>query len=200
MTEAQIYDAVIPNGTTDFAFVVQTLRRQRVGWCVIGGLAVNTYVTPVYTADLALVVVASELGPVLDDLRAADFRVREFAFSTKAQRRAAPGQQGTHKLSVWFARPERYQPFVGRAGLRTLFGLDVPVASLPDLVQGKLWAWGAPTRRASKRAKDRLDLLRLAEAYPGEVEPLLPEELRAEAVANREQQARAEPSGWGDES
>ena len=52
MTEQEIYDGVIVNGTTDFVFVAETLRRHGTSWCVIGGLAVNSYVTPVYTADL----------------------------------------------------------------------------------------------------------------------------------------------------
>lgn len=42
-----------------------------------------------------------------------------------------------------------------------------------DLVRGKLWAAADPTRRASKRQKDRLDLTRLAESHPSIV-PLIP--------------------------
>ena len=40
------------------------------------------------------------------------------------------------------------------------------IASLEDVTQGKLWAYGDPNRRLSKRKKDELDLIRLAEAYP----------------------------------
>ena len=165
MTEAEIYDGVIMNGTTDFALVVETLRRHEARWCVIGGLAVNTYVEPVYTADLDLVVIADGLEAVLEDLRAADFRMREFPFSVNAQRRAGPAERAASKLMVQFTRPERYQAFVGRAALRPVFGRDVPVAALADVVQGKLWAWGDPARRESKRAKDEGDLRRLGEAY-----------------------------------
>ena len=93
MTEQEIYDGVIVNGTTDFSFVAGTLRRHGAGWCVIGGLAVNSYVTPVYTADLDLVVISTDLEPVLTDLRAADFRVKEFSFSINAQRRAGPDRK-----------------------------------------------------------------------------------------------------------
>jgi hypothetical protein len=42
----------------------------------------------------------------------------------------------------------------------------MPVASLMDVVQGKLWAATDPERRASKRAKDAADLIRLAESHP----------------------------------
>jgi hypothetical protein len=33
-------------------------------------------------------------------------------------------------------------------------------------IRGKVWAWQDATRRLSKRKKDELDLLRIAEAYP----------------------------------
>jgi hypothetical protein len=33
-------------------------------------------------------------------------------------------------------------------------------------MQGKVWAWNDPERRATKRKKDELDLMRIAEAFP----------------------------------
>ena len=194
MTEQEIYDGVIVNGTTDFIFVAETLRRHGASWCVIGGLAVNSYVTPVYTADLDLVVISNDLEPVLADLRAADFRVKEFPFSTNAQRRASRTEKASHMLMVQFTKPDRYQPFVERAVLRTIFGTEVPVASLLDLVQGKLWAWNDPSRRASKHGKDRTDLLRLGEAYP-EAFAMLPVELQEEI----KQRPGGNGDGWGDD-
>lgn len=50
------------------------------------------------------------------------------------------------------------------------------VARLEDIVQGKLWAYVDSRRRLSKRKKDELDLIRLAEAYP-ELKRLYPREL-----------------------
>ena len=194
MTEREIYDGVIMNGTEDFIFVAETLRRHGPGWCVIGGLAVNSYAAPVYTADLNLVVVAADLEPVLADLRAADFRVKEFPFSTNAQRRVGRTETSANMLMVQFTKPDRYQSFVERAALRPVFGIDVPVAALEDLVQGKLWAWSDATRRPSKHAKDESDLFRLAEAYP-QIISLLPAELRTK-IENR---SFTEDNGWGDD-
>ena len=194
MTEREIYDGVVVNGTKDFIFVAKTLYRHGAGWCVIGGLAVNAYAAPVYTADLDLVVVTTDLEPVLADLRAADFRVKEFPFSTNAQRRAGRTETSANMLMVQFTKPDRYQSFVERAVLRTIFGIDVPVAALEDLVQGKLWAWNDSTRRPSKHAKDESDLLRLGEAYP-EVILMLPMELRTKIEGRQ----FAEDNGWGDD-
>ena len=40
------------------------------------------------------------------------------------------------------------------------------VASLSDVLQGKLWAYSDPTRRQSKRQKDLADIARLIETHP----------------------------------
>jgi hypothetical protein len=53
----------------------------------------------------------------------------------------------------------------------------VKVAGLEDVTQGKLWAYSDPRRRLSKRKKDELDLIRLAEAYP-ELKSLYPAAIR----------------------
>jgi hypothetical protein len=49
----------------------------------------------------------------------------------------------------------------------------MPVACLADVVHGKLWAATDPARRASKRAKDSADLIRIADNHP-EVFGLVP--------------------------
>ena len=69
--------------------------------------------------------------------------------------------------------------------------MPMPVAALEDVVQGKLWAWADPTRRASKHAKDEGDLLRLGEAHP-HLRPLLPAELR-EKLERQDQTGRQWP-------
>lgn len=48
-----------------------------------------------------------------------------------------------------------------------VLGVRVRFACLEDVTRGKLWAYGDPRRRLIKRKKDELDLIRLAEAYPG---------------------------------
>ena len=56
--------------------------------------------------------------------------------------------------------------FPGRAAPRQVLGLTLPVASLDDLLQGKIWAATDPERRPTKRQKDLLDIARLIEKYP----------------------------------
>ncbi len=173
MTEQQIYDSFVMSGTDDFAFVVEVLRRQRASWCVIGGMAVNTYVSPVYTADLDIVVVTEELPPILEELRAADFRIKHFPHSVNVQRRAGPAGRSSHMLMVQFSTTPEYQSFFEGAELRPVLGMDVPVAGIEDLIRSKLAAWESPDRRYSKHVKDEADLVRLGESYP-HIRQLLP--------------------------
>ncbi len=58
-----------------------------------------------------------------------------------------------------------------------ILGIQVSVACLEDATRGKLWAYADPAQRLSKRKKDELDLIRLAEAYP-KLKALYPAELR----------------------
>jgi hypothetical protein len=68
---------------------------------------------------------------------------------------------------------ERYRAFPLRAVLAEMFGVPLPVASLEDLVQGKLWALADPERRASKKAKDKADLIRIC-VSPARIVSLIP--------------------------
>lgn len=72
----------------------------------------------------------------------------------------------------------RYSDFVNRAEIREVLGRRLPVASLEDLVDGKVCAASDPTRRASRRQKDLADLSRLIERYPALAERV-PRALRA---------------------
>lgn len=145
-------------GATDFVRVIEAC--EALGpYCLIGGLAVNCYVEPVYTLDADLVLVSSKLEEIATRLAAAGFVVEPHLHSINAK---APDSQ----LRIQFTTDERYQPFLARAVEGEVLGLRVKVACLEDITQGKLWAYADPDRRLSKRKKDELDLIRLAEAYP----------------------------------
>ena len=72
MTASEIYESVTNGGASDFAEVVAVLNRYK-PWCLIGGLAVNCYVEPVYTVDVDLVVVAANLERIGRELEPAGF-------------------------------------------------------------------------------------------------------------------------------
>ncbi len=169
MTASEVFEAVTGSGSSDFALVVSILNR-RGAWCLIGGLAVNCYVEPVYTLDADIVVAASELPAVKDELINAGFSVEAFPHSLNAR-------MPKSDLRIQFSLDPRYQEFVNDATIRDVLGQRVPVASLANVVRGKIWAWSDERRRLSKRKKDELDLIRILEAYP-DCRDLMPAEIR----------------------
>ena len=148
MTAVEAYELTTQGGATDFARLIEAC--ELFGpYCLIGGLAVNCYVEPVYTLDADIVVVGANL----------------------------PAQAPGSKLRIQFTTDQRYQAFPARSVEAEVLGLRARVARLEDVTQGKLWAYGDPRRRLSKRKKDELDLIRLAEAHP-ELKAAYPSELR----------------------
>ena len=156
-------------GATDFVRLIAAC--ESFGpYCLIGGLAVNCYVEPVYTLDADIVVIASGLPKLSLHLQEQGFRTEEHPHSLNA---LAPGSE----LRIQFTKDERYQAFLDRAVEAEVLGVRVRIACVEDITQGKLWAYGDQQRRLSKRKKDELDLIRLAEAYP-ELRSLYPRELQ----------------------
>lgn len=169
MTAREIYD-LARGGGNDFQAIVELLERLGEPWCLIGGLAVNAYAEPVYTTDADFVIIATQLEFVCAELAGLGFTISHH-FGVNAQ---LPGSS----LIVQFTTDPRYQDFLARAAPDEVLGVQCRVAALADLFQGKLWAAADPERRPTKRAKDELDLLRIADTYPKFL-PLLPTALRA---------------------
>ena len=168
MTASEIFESVTGSGSSDFASLVRILNEHR-PWCLIGGLAVNCYVEPVYTLDADIVVVSDALEAIKGQLSAAGFSLQEFPHSVNA---TMPGSE----LRIQFSLDPRYQEFVTDTEAREVLGEQVPVASLINVVRGKLWAWNDDARRPTKRKKDELDLMRILEAYP-ELRGMMPKEI-----------------------
>jgi hypothetical protein len=169
VTAREAYELTTRGGATDFARLIETCESSG-PYCLIGGLAVNCYVEPVYTLDADVVVIESNLPKVSARLREQGFRTEEHPHPANA---LAAGSQ----LRIQFTTDERYQAFPGRAVEAEVLGVRVRIACLEDVTRGKLWAYGDPRRRLSKRKKDELDLIRLAEAHP-ELRSLCPRELQ----------------------
>jgi hypothetical protein len=171
MTASEVFEAVTGSGSSDFATLVGILDR-RGSWCLIGGLAVNCYVEPVYTLDADVVVIASELPAIKNELIQRGFSVEAFPHSLNAQMAGSD-------LRIQFSLDPRYQDFLAETTVREVLGQQVPVASLSNIVRGKTWSWSDERRRLSKRKKDELDLIRILEKYP-EVGDLMPAEIRGQ--------------------
>lgn len=170
MTERQFYDWQTAGGGGDVMLLVRILEEHELSWCVISGLAVNHWAEePIATADVDLVIAAEGVEVALAALEEAGFRAERFQWSINLR--------GHSKVSVQISTESVYRDFPKRAAAADIHGILMRVASLEDTLAGKLLAWRDPQRRASKRQKDWLDILRLTEAHP-ELRDSLPEDAK----------------------
>ena len=158
MRALQFWKAVTVDRSDLLERTIDLLNASGVRWCVIGGVAVNAYTDPVITLDFDLVVAMDDLARI-EELFAADYKVQRFAHSLNV---SAPGSN----LRVQFQTDPRYTSFPERATIRDVLGLMLPVASLEDVLTGKIWAALETGRRPTKRQKDYLDIARLVERFP----------------------------------
>ncbi len=127
-------------------------------YCVIGGQAVNAYAEPVVSLDLDLTLAPGEIER-LGALFGPPIRMERFEPSVHL---SAPDSDLRIQLQV----DSRYDEFPTRAEMREVLGHRLPVASLEDVLRGKVWAASDSSRRASKRQKDLADISRLLEGRP----------------------------------
>ena len=138
--------------------LIGLLSEQQIRYCVIGGQGVNAYAEPLVSLDLDLVVAVDQMEEV-ERLLASRFHLERFPHSLNV---SETGSQ----LRVQIQTDPRYFDFPSRSAEQEVLGLRLPVASLEDVLSGKIWAAQDPERRASKRRKDLLDIERLVEAHP----------------------------------
>ncbi len=168
MRSTQFWKTVTLDEANLLESFVSVLDETGVSYCVVGGQAVNAYVEPLVSLDLDLVVAVEQL-PDLEKTLLERYRVERFPHSLNV---SAPSSD----LRIQIQTDPRYFAFVERASPRSVLGLTLPVASLPDVLQGKIWAALDPNGRASKRQKDLADIARIVEARP-EMRGAVPAEL-----------------------
>jgi len=139
-------------------------------YCLIGGLAVNAYVDPVVSLDLDIVVSVEDVEAVCAMLVKGGLKVERFEHSVNV---SSPDSD----LRIQLQTDYRYQEFLVNARVSNVLGYKMSVASLEDVLRGKVWAYSDKDRRRSKRQKDLADILRIMETYP-ELEKGVPESIR----------------------
>lgn len=149
--------------------LLDILESQRIEYCVIGGLAVNAYVEPVVSLDLDIVVIASALENLVAYVKKS-FKVEKFTHSYNL---SSPKSDLRIQLQI----DSRYQEFIPRSSLKKVMGYKMKIASLEDILQGKIWAYSDEQRRGSKRQKDLADIFRILESYP-KLKNKLPESIK----------------------
>lgn len=147
--------------------LIAFLREHKIQFCVIGGQAVNAYVEPLVSLDLDLVAQIESIESLLEQR----FVLKRYPHSLNI---TIPGAD----VSVQIQTDERYSSFLEHAATRTVLGMELPIASIEDVLQGKIWAFLEPEHRGSKRQKDLADIARILENYPN-LRDQVPQEIRA---------------------
>jgi hypothetical protein len=155
--QALAFWKAVAHDQSNFLERLIALLQHAIRYCVIGGQGVNAYAEPLVSLDLDLVVAVDQLG-VAEEMLAHEFQVERFPHSLNI---SAPGSQ----LRVQIQTDARYFAFPDRSSPAEVLGLHLPVASIEDLLDGKIWA-ALDHERPSKRRKDLLDIERLIEAHP----------------------------------
>jgi predicted nucleotidyltransferase len=148
--------------------LIELLKKNNIRFCVIGGQAVNAYAEPLVSLDLDLAVAVEQIDEV-EALFKKHFVVKRFPHSLNV---TIPDSD----VRVQIQTDKRYSSFLERAFPRVILGMELPVASVEDVLQGKVWAVLDSERPGSKRQKDLADIARILENYP-QLRSLVPEEI-----------------------
>jgi hypothetical protein len=160
----------VANDKNDFLQTfLDILERESVSFCIVGGLAVNAYTEPVVSLDLDVVVATDQLNNLISILEKNCSVTRHFNTINITK----PSSDFRIQLQL----DQRYQPFIERAIRQKVLGYELPVATIEDVLQGKIWAATDETRRRSKRQKDLSDIIRLIETRKDLI-ALVPEKLK----------------------
>jgi hypothetical protein len=173
MLAQDFWRAVVADQTDFLNRVIGLLTANGIRFCVLGGQGVNAYAEPVVSLDLDIVIAVDQLSKA-EQLLGREFKAERFPHSINV---SAAGSD----LRVQIQTDPRYEKFLLGATSRQILGLGLPVASVEDILQGKIWAVLDPGRRASKRQKDLADIARLIEAYP-HLQDRIPSEILARLI------------------
>jgi hypothetical protein len=158
MQAAEFYRAVTMDESDLFGRLLDTLENEHIAYCLVGGQGVNAYVSPLISLDLDFAIASDDLERALKILQS-QFTITRFANTINL---TSPSSG----IRAQIQADPRYFDFVSRAERREVFGREVSVAAIEDLLQGKVWAASDRDRRPSKRQKDLADIARIVESFP----------------------------------
>ena len=163
----------IANGKKDIIqLLLDILSKTHSQYCIIGGLAINAYTEPVVSLDLDIVASSENLKDIRQAAIENNLKVEEFEHSINLA-------SNDSDLRIQLQTDSRYQKFVSSAQEREVLGYKMKVASIENVLQGKIWAYMDKDRRKSKRQKDLADIFRIIEKYP-QLKSSLPQSIQEE--------------------
>lgn len=160
---------IISNGHEDIVqMFLDLLNDNEISFCVIGGLGVNAYVEPVVSLDLDIVIISDGIEQLINKAEK-HFKIERFSHSVNLS-------NPNSDLRIQIQTDPKYQEFINRATEKDVMGYNMKVATVEDILRGKIWAYSDKQRRNSKRQKDLADIFRIIEEYP-ELKKLIPDSM-----------------------
>jgi len=172
MTSKKFFNELTNSKSDVVQLFLDDLERLKIDYCVNDDLAVNAYAEPVASLDLDLVLTIEDVNKLLEHITQpkGNFSVTKFPHSINLQ---SPDSD----LCIQIQTDVKYQSFIKNTSVREVFGYKMKVASLEDLLKGKIWDYSDEERRKSKRQKDLADIMRLVETHP-HLYNLIPEDIK----------------------
>lgn len=170
MTQKEFFRKVTNQKKDLLEEFTEILKKRKIPFCIIGGLAVNAYAEPVVSLDLDTVIIIKCLSKLLTILKK-KYKVKKYPNSVNI---TCPYSD----LRIQIQTDPRYQKFIPKAKYKNVLGYKLPVATIEDVLRGKIWAVEDKTRRASRRQKDLSDILRLIEVKKSLIK-LIPTSLKS---------------------
>ena len=168
---AKDFTKAVSNGEVDIIqMLLDIITQIETPYCIIGGLGVNAYADPVVSLDLDIVIVARRLEELCAKAVEAGLQIERFEHSINLS-------SSKSDLRIQLQTDARYQEFISRAKRKNVLGYEMMVATMENVLKGKLWAYVNQTKRKSKRQKDLADITRLVETHP-DLLKLLPDSVQ----------------------
>lgn len=155
MTAFQFFKTTTADRSNLIDRLLRLLQDNNIRYCVVGGIAVSAYAEPLVGLEFEVVVANYQLGR-FESLLASTFLVRR---NSRTIEITALGSD----VSVNVFTETRYADFVERATMKDVLGMTLPVASVEDVLRGKVWLYQDSARKKSKRLNDLADITRLIE-------------------------------------
>lgn len=169
MNERQFFNAVTDSKEDILYKFLNILNKNKISYCVLGGVALNAYCEPILTLDFDCVVSSSQLERLKNILKKEGFKFKSHPHTWELTSKNSD-------LRIQIQRNGRYQDFIDNAKELKVLGYKMKIAKKEDLLRGKIWAYKDKKRNVIKREKDLLDIKRLVKKYPS-LKKQLPKEI-----------------------
>lgn len=159
MNKREFFNKVLNSKKDILEEFLSILNKNKIKYCVLGGVALNAYCEPVLTLDFDCVISQDSLEKIKIILKEKGFKFKAHPHTWEITKKGSD-------LRIQLQRNGRYQSFIEKAKKMEVLGYNVKVARKEDLLQGKIWDYKYKERNIVKKQKDLLDIIRLVKRYP----------------------------------